>query len=534
VNGSDFRAGQSTKGDIRMSERENWSGRAVFIMAAVGSAIGFGNMWRFPFVCAKNGGGAFLIPYFVALISAGIPIMILEYYLGIRHRVSAPFALGTIKPIFKIVGWLAILGAFTLNIFYNAIMGWTFIHLFKVSTITEWAADIKIAEAHFFGEILGIPATQGNPWNFVGIQWPLFLGLIISWLIIWWIVKGGLNRVGKVLLYTVPLPVIFVIIMVIRGITLPGAVEGLNYYLTPDWSKLLEAKVWLAAYGQIFFSLSICLGTLVAYSSFMPKDTEIPNSAAITSFCNCTFSFLAGFAIFSILGFFAYTLNVPITEVAKAGPGLTFVAYPAAMVQLPFGVQFFAYLFYITLFLLGIDSAFSLLETIVAALKDKFGWTRLKATTLVAIISIILGIPFVTNAGLLWLDIVDHFAINYILVIGGIFECIALAYYFGGDKLIKDINTNAELQLGKLFKLCIYFLAPGILTVIVIKSIIEEVQKPYEGYPVSALLVIGLGSFLLCLIGAIVLSSTKSDKEVKISTDDKISPVTVTSEVETR
>ncbi len=499
-----------------MSERENWSGRATFIMAAIGSAIGFGNLWRFPFVCAKNGGGAFLIPYFVALISAGIPIMIIEYYLGIRNKSSAPFALGQIKPIFKIVGWLSVMGAFTLNLFYNAIMGWSFVHLFKFTTISKWAVDIKAAEGHFFGEILGVPATQGNPWNFVGIQWPLLLGLLVSWFIIWWIVKGGLDRVGKVLLYTVPLPVIFVIIMVIRGVTLPGAATGLNYYLTPDWGKLLEGKVWLAAYGQIFFSLSICLSTLIAYASFMPRDTEIPNSAAITSFCNCAFSFLSGFAVFSVLGFFAFALNVPITEVAKAGPGLTFVAFPAAMVQLPFGVLFFAFMFYATLILLGIDSAFSLLEPVVAVIRDKFGWTRLKATTVVSVVSALLGIPFVTNAGLLWLDIVDHFAINYILVIAGIFECIAIAYFLGADKLIKDINKNAEFQLGKLFKLCIAFFAPAILIVIVIKSIIEEVQKPYEGYPVSALIVIGLGSFVACLIAAIVLANMKSAKEVEV------------------
>ena len=503
-----------------MSEHENWSGRTTFIMAAVGSAIGFGNMWRFPFVCAKNGGGAFLIPYFVALLTAGIPIMIIEYYLGIKNRSSAPFALGQIKPIFKIVGWLAVLGAFTLNIFYNAIMGWTFVHLFKFWTIDKWAADIASAGKHFEEIILGVPATQGNPWNFVGIQWPLLIGLIVSWAIIWWIVKGGLNRVGKILLYTVPLPVIFVIILVIRGVTLPGAAEGLNYYLAPEWGKLLDPTVWLAAYSQIFFSLSICLGTLIAYSSFMPSDTEVPNSANITSFCNCCFSFLAGFAIFSVLGFFAYTLNVPVTEVAKAGPGLTFVVYPAALVQLPFGVKFFAFMFYLTLILLGIDSAFSLLETIVAVVRDKFGWTRLKGTTVVTVVSMILGIPFVTKAGVLWLDIVDHFAINYILVLVGIFECIAIAYFFGADKLIKDINTNAEFKLGKIFKLFISFLAPAILVVIVILSLIKEVQQPYEGYPISALIVIGLGSFVACLIGAILLAKVKSAKEIVLDKEE--------------
>ena len=177
------------------------------------------------------------------------------------------------------------------------------------------------------------------------------------------------------------------------------------------------------------------------------------------------------------------------------------------------------------LILLGIDSAFSLLETIVAVVRDKFGWTRLKGTTVVTVVSMILGIPFVTKAGVLWLDIVDHFAINYILVLVGIFECIAIAYFFGADKLIKDINTNAEFKLGKIFKLFISFLAPAILVVIVILSIIKEVQKPYEGYPISALIVIGLGSFVACLIGAILLAKVKSDKELVLDKAEAIKTI---------
>jgi len=179
-------------------------------------------------------------------------------------------------------------------------------------------------------------------------------------------------------------------------------------------------------------------------------------------------------------------------------------------------------MFYLTLILLGIDSAFSLLETIVAVVRDKFGWTRLKGTTVVTVVSMILGIPFVTKAGVLWLDIVDHFAINYILVIVGIFECIAIAYFFGADKLIKDINTNAEFKLGKIFKLFISFLAPAILVVIVVLSLIKEVQQPYEGYPISALIVIGLGSFVACLIGAILLAKIKSDKELVLDKEEAI------------
>ncbi|MGB9498993.1 MAG: sodium-dependent transporter [Dissulfuribacterales bacterium] len=495
-----------------MLNREHWKNRQIFIMAAVGSAIGLGNLWRFPYIAAQNGGGAFLIPYFVALVSAGIPLMIIEYGLGIRSQASANIALGAIRPFFRYFGWMAILGAFVINIYYCAVLGWTWVYLFDIGSLPEWAKNIASSKHHFMVDVLSV---SGNPFELGGIQWPVLAGLVATWIIIWAIIKGGLNRVGKVLLYTVPLPVILVLILVVRGLTLKGAATGLNYYLTPDWSQLTNPQVWLAAYGQIFFSLSVGFGTMITYASFMPKKTEIPNSAAITSFANCAFSFLAGFAVFSVLGYFAVASNMPVSEVAGGGPGLAFIVYPAALATLPFQVKGFGFLFFLTLLLLGIDSAFSLLETVSAAISDKFGLSRTVSTSIITGISLLLGLPFTSKAGLLWLDIVDHFILTYLITLIGILECIIVGYFLGVKRFAAEVNENAEIRLGTIFSIMIWIVTPGVLMYGFILSIFKEFQKPYEGYPVPALLFIGLGSLVLVLVSATILGSrhTKNDRE---------------------
>jgi NSS family neurotransmitter:Na+ symporter len=495
-----------------MKQRERWGNRSIFIMAAVGSAIGLGNMWRFPYIAAQNGGGAFLIPYFVALLTAGIPLMIIEYGLGIRTQGSANIALGSIKRPLRFVGWFAILSAFGINVYYCIVMGWTWNFLFDMNGLSQWAGSIEASKAHFFSEILHI---SGGPWEFEQIHWKLFSGLLATWVTIWLIIRSGLEKIGKILLFTVPFPVILVVILLIRGLTLEGAATGLNYYLSPDWSQLKNPGVWLAAYGQIFFSLSLGFGTMIAYSSFMPKDTEMPNSAAITSFTNCSFSFLAGLAVFSVLGYFAVATNTSMADVSQAGPGLAFVVYPAALAQLPIWIKFFGFLFFITLLLLGIDSAFSLLETVSAALSDKFNFSRGKATTIIAVISFIMGIPFATSAGLYWLDIVDHFIMSYSITFVAVLECIAVGWIFGAKEFVDEVNKTAEIKIGPTFSFLVKFLTPAVLSYTMVSSLIEEIRNPYEGYPISAILIIGVGTIVLIASGAAILSTVKSASDIE-------------------
>lgn len=499
-----------------MNEREHWKNRSIFIMAAVGSAVGLGNIWRFPYIAAQNGGGAFLIPYFVALLTAGIPLMIIEYGLGIRTQGSAFVALGKIHKPLRYIGWIAILSALCINIYYCMVLGWSWNFLFDISDISQWGQDLISSEAHFNGVL----HKSDSPWMFEQIHWHLFLGLLATWVVIWFIIKKGLSYVGKVLLFTVPLPVILVLILLVRGLTLDGAAEGLNYYLSPDWARLKDANVWLAAYGQIFFSLSLGFGTMIAYSSFMPRDTELPNSAAITSFANCCFSFLAGLAVFSVLGYFAVATNITMASESisqSAGPGLAFIVYPAALAKLPVWVNFFGYLFFVTLLLLGIDSAFSLLETVSAALSDKFDISRTTSTTITAIFSFMAGLPLVTSAGLDWLDIIDHFLMAYVITFVAIVECLAVGWILGAKTFAKEVNRTAEIKIGPTFSFLIKFLTPLILGITMVLSFIDEIRTPYYGgFPISAILAIGVGTIVLIAIGAWILTAvkTKKDKEL--------------------
>jgi len=441
--------------------------------------------------------------------------MIIEYGLGIRTQGSAHIALGKIKKPLQFVGWAAILGAMCINIYYCIILGWTWIFLFDIPDIAQWGATIDASKTHFYSEILHL---SDGPWNFEQLHGHLVAGLLVTWVVIWAIIRSGLKSIGKIILFTVPFPVMLVLILLIRGVTLEGSAVGLNYYLSPNWEKLIDPQVWLAAYGQIFFSLSLGFGTMIAYSSFMPKDTELPNSAAITSFSNCCFSFLAGLAVFSVLGYFAVATNTPIAQVVDSGPGLAFIVYPAALAKLPVWVTFFGGLFFIVLLLLGIDSAFSLLETVGASLSDKFSLNRAQSTTITAVVSFIAGLPLATSAGIYWLDIMDHFIMAYVITVVAVLECIAVGWIWGAKNFAAEVNKTAEIRIGPIFSFLVKFLTPTVLSVTIVWTFIKEIKNPYGGYPLSAVLAIGVGTMAVVFVGALVLTliSTDSDRDYGI------------------
>lgn len=386
-------------------KRERWNSRGAFIMAAVGSAVGLGNLWRFPFVAYDNGGGAFLIPYFVAMLTAGVPMLILEFGLGHIMQGSAPHAAMRVNKRLEWVGWWALMVASMIVIYYAVVMAWCWVYTWhSLSALTQktasavtakvqysglpWGNELASVEEFFYGRVLRLledPGAQG------GLAWPVVIGLGVTWLWIYWIIYRGVHRVGKVVMWTVPLPVILLIVLLIRGLTLDGSLRGLAFYLTPNFEKLKEPSVWLAAYSQVFFSLSLGFGILIAYASYLPRTTDVNNSAFITAFADWGISFLAGFAVFSVLGYLAFGLNIPVEKVVRGGPTLTFVIYPLAISQMPFLPELFGLIFFITLLTLGIDSAFSLVEGVVSGVNDKWGIRRSLATGAFCIGAFLIG-----------------------------------------------------------------------------------------------------------------------------------------------
>ena len=491
--------------------RERWTWRGAFVVAAVGSAVGLGNLWRFPYVVYDSGGGAFLIPFLVALITAGIPLMMLEFTLGKKFAGAAPLAMKRANKSFEFVGWWATLAGFGIITYYAAILAWSLRYLWGAFSL-EWGSD---AGTYLYETVLGImPVLEAGTYGSLGGIAPgLIFPFILGWLSIFFIVYSGVKGLGKVVMITMPLPFILIVILMFRGLTLPGAAEGLNFYLRPDFAALLNPQVWLAAYGQVFFTLSLAMGILIAYASYLPKDADISNNALMTSTADAFTAFVSGIAVFSVTGYMAGQLGVPVGDVVASGVGLAFVAYPEAISLMPVAPALIGVIFFVTIFTLGLDSAFSLTESVVASVMDKFNMTRKKAATLVSGLAFLVGLIFISRGGLLWLDQVDYFLNNFGLVLIGLFTCLLIGWGYGAHKIREAINEVSEIKIGVWFDICIKFITPIVLIILLVLNFIERIKDPYEGYPGFMQLVGGWGMMAVFIILGIVFMLIKTKEK---------------------
>ena len=484
--------------------RENWDSRIAFILAAIGSAVGLGNIWRFPYIAYKYGGGAFIIPYIIALLTAGIPILALEFALGHKSEKAAPGAFGFFNKKFKWIGWWAVLIGMSIVIYYAVIMSWSLIYLGKSFNLA-WGTS---TDSYFFNNLLHL---SKSPSQIGGVVWPIFIGLIAIWIWIYFSIIKGVKSVGKVVYVTVVFPWIILIILIIRGITLPGAMRGLSFLFTPNFAALKSPEVWINAYSQIFFSLSIGFGVMIAYASFLPKKSDIVNNAFLIGFANSATSLLASIAIFSTLGYLSLQRGVPVGKVVASGPGLAFVTYPAIINLFPFAREIFGILFFLMLLTLGIDSAFSLVEAFSSAAVERWKISRPVMNFIIAAIAIVLGILFSTKSGLYWLDIFDHYLSVYGLLIIGVLETLFVGYIVGPKRLRIYANERSDFSIGKWWDAMIKYLIPVVLIVILIWNIRDEIIKPYGGYSRASLFV-GMSILIITLIIAVVLSVIRSKK----------------------
>jgi NSS family neurotransmitter:Na+ symporter len=467
--------------------RELWSSRAGFVLACVGSAVGLGNVWRFPYVCHENGGGAFLIPYFVALFTTGIPLLILEFALGHKMRCGAPEAFERIRSGTSWIGWAQLAMVTLIGFYYSVVMAWSWVYLFE-SFDLGWGDDAK---GFFFGDTLGLTKS---PLEIGGLQWPVVVGLALTWLCVFLIIFKGVKAVSKVVLITVPLPAIFLLVFVVRGVTLDGAAAGVDYYLTPDFGRLLDPQVWLGAYGQIFFSTSLGAGIMIAYASYLPKDSDVNNNAFITALSNCGISFFAGFAVFSALGFMAQLEGKAVADVVASGPGLAFVTYPTLISHLGPLAPVFGILFFLMLLTLGIDSLFSLVEAVVAGGQDGFALPKAPLVAVLCALGFAGGLWFTTGGGLYWLDIVDHYITYLVFPLFGLLECLLIAWIFKASRLRAHANEVSDFRVGGWWNVCITVVTPVALAVLFVTYLYRRLTEPYEGYPQTALV---LGGWLV-------------------------------------
>ncbi len=480
--------------------REQWRSQFGFLLAAVGSAIGLGNIWRFSYLAHEHGGGAFLIPYLVALLTAGIPLLILEFAIGHERIGSAPLAYAKLNRRWEWLGWWAVTFVmFGIVLYYSVVIAWC-LNFFVLSFDLGWGDD---PNAYFFQTFLDVsdsPAALGE------IRTPILAALVVVWAVSWAVVWRGVQR-GIELANRILMPTLLVLTIVLVGwaLTLDGAAEGLRAYVTPDFTKLGNPQVWIDAYSQIFFTLSLGFGIMIAYASYLPEKANLTGNAYLTAFINSGYSLFAGVGVFAVLGFMAQSEGKPIAEVVSQSIGLAFVAYPRAISLMP-GGNLFGAVFFLCLVVAGLSSAISIMEAFVSALVDKFGFRRKPLVTLISVLGFLGSIVFTTRAGLLWLDIVDHFVTHYGLVVVGILECFVVGWLFRLPQLRAHINRVSRFSLGPWWDWLIKFFVPLVLIVILVGDLYRELREPYGGYSWTALILIGRDWLLITLAAAFVLA----------------------------
>lgn len=493
-------------------ERETWSKRSYFIFAALGSAIGLGNLWRFPYLTYKYGGAAFLIAWMVGLILIGLPWLIVEFGMGKYFASSAPGAFEGIGKKWEWLGWWAVFCAFLIDTYYVVIMAWALRYV-GASTIMAWGrgeAGAKGASSFFFENVLQLssgPDKLGTP---IG---SLVLCLLIAWIIIFLIIYKGTKVIGPISQYVMIIAWVSLIVLVVRGLTLPGAVKGLNYYLSPDFSQLGHLDLWFAAFSQVAFTLSLGMAGMYAYGSFIKKKGDVNNNAFITGFGNCATSFFAGFAIFSVVGFIMQSLSIPVGEVSTSSVGLAFVTLPVAISMLPGANSLFGIIFFSALFIVGLSSAYFLAYGgVISPLMDKFGWNREKTSLIFCIVSFLIGILFTTNGGLYWgPDILDRAVAFYGLLITGILACLVVGWVFPVSKLREFVNETSDFKIGVWFDWMVKLVAPiGLTFVVLYGGFIPDIKASYGGYPRWA------SNFIwIVLIVTLILSFVLQSKKTK-------------------
>ncbi|MBI9009638.1 MAG: sodium-dependent transporter [Tenericutes bacterium] len=451
---------------IQNSNRENWGSKLGFILAAAGSAIGLGNIWKFPYVVGENGGAAFIIIYLICTAVIGLPVIIAEILLGRttqRNPVGAFYALSKSK-FWASIGGMGVFAGFVILSFYSVVAGWSFGYIFEaINGVFNDFQTPQAAGQHF-------EALVSNVYWIVGFQ---FLFTLVSIFFVYRGVQKGIEQGSKIMM-----PVLFVLlfILMIRGLTLPNAEKGIEFLFNADWS-LVNGQTVLMALGQAFFTLSLGMGAMMTYGSYMSKKNSIPTSAIQIIFLDTLIALVAGVAIFTAVFATGQDTN--------AGPGLIFHTLPVVFNKMP-GGYIFSILFFILLTIAAITSAISLLEVITAYFVDERKWSRKKAAIVFGIVAFVFGVPSAlsfnvlsdtTLFGLTYYGIVDYLASNILLPLGGFFIAVFVAWRWGFDKAIVNLKDGAGELFAKYpwmllgWKILIKYLAPILIFLVFLNSI---------------------------------------------------------------
>ncbi|CAM1329434.1 Uncharacterised protein g10017 [Pycnogonum litorale] len=514
-------------------ERGNWTGKLDFLLSCLGYAVGLGNVWRFPYLCYQNGGGAFLIPYVIMLFFIGIPIFFLELSIGQFGQLGPVNCFANLCPLFKGLGYGMMLCTALVAIYYNMIIGWTFFYMFdSFRSEVQWQychhdfntnncfsdrdyqeciavgsgatyvnhtcfsanysmfmnlsstlEDDRVSPAEEYFNYYMLAKSSGF-FDIGQIRWQLVLCLLAAWLVTFLCLIKGIKSSGRVVHFSATFPYVILVVLFVRGITLDGAMKGIQFYIIPDWERLYDVNVWKDAAVQIFYSIGVAGGGLITLSSYNYFNNNVLRDTLLVCFGNCLTSIFAGFVTFSVLGFMATQLNVDVENVVASGPGLAFIVYPDAVSRMPLS-PLWSILFFLMLFTLGLDSQFSFVETVLTFTLDQFPRLRKKKTLAIfgiSCVGFILGLPLTTNGGIYLLTIMDNYGAAWPYLFVGLTECIVISYIYGIDNFFDDVKQMIGWNLNYWFKTHLSFIyltvSPVIIFFIPILSWIQ--YKPLQ------------------------------------------------------
>ncbi|XP_028301979.1 sodium- and chloride-dependent GABA transporter 2-like [Gouania willdenowi] len=474
-----------------VDERGKWGSKKEFLLSVAGAIIGLGNVWRFPYLCYKNGGGAFFIPYILFLVTCGVPLFVLETALGQYTSQGGIMCWRKICPLFEGMGYASQLIIFYGSISYIVILAWAFLYFFSsfsgqlpwascnntwntdgcvvlnnYNATANWTSSVNSSSSVVeFWQRRVLHISSGID-SLGKIQWDLALCLLLAWIICYFCVWKGVRSTGKATYITATFPFVMLIVLIFRGMTLPGAFRGLKFYLYPNTSRLADPQVWMDAGTQIFYSYAICLGCLTTLGSYNKYNNNCYRDSFFLCILNSGTSFLSGFAIFSVLGYMSEKQGVDIAAVAESGPGLVFIVYPQAVTLLPWP-QVWSVCFFAMIILLGIDGQFAGLESIMTSLTDIYptqirrGYRRELCLMLICALSYLFGLLFVSQAGAYILQIFDHYVCSGpALLLMAIFQSVIIGWIYGAERFSDNIEDMIGYKPLFLFKYCWLYTTP--------------------------------------------------------------------------
>ncbi|XP_033724868.1 sodium- and chloride-dependent GABA transporter 1-like [Pecten maximus] len=559
-----------------MKERETWKNGKEFLFSCIGVSVGLGNIWRFPYICYRNGGGAFLVPYFLFLAMVGIPQLLLQFSYP-QYSSSGPAKAWVCCPLFKGIGYAMILTNSAVAIYYNVIIAWTLYYLVNCFTLhLPWSSCDNIWNTeNCYSRTYGLASMTGNTssyntsipedqnlktnvtlssndsktateefWTYNVLQltdgietmgtlrWQLLLCNFSVCVIVFLCVFKGIKLSGKIMYVAATVPYLFLTILLVRGLTLDGALMGLRYYFIPRWAELLRPSVWFDAASQVMYSLGFGTADHIILASHNKFHHNMYRDAMIVPVVDAFTSLFSGCVIFVTLGYMSSTFQLDIDKVVTDGPGIAFMVFPEALSTLPFS-QIWSTLFFLTLLMVGLDSRIVQVQVLTGSLGDlcpglfrsRVSWTSAG----VCLVAFVLGVPFVYQGGMYVLQLVDWYIASVAFLLIVLLESSVLAWLYGSHRLSEDIAVMIGYPIPKFWQVFWRFITPCCILVVWVMGLVKHKPVTFGGqaYPAWS---VGVGWIislvpLMPLIGNIILTLLKHEGNTMQRLQKSIKPL---------